>query len=472
MNLNLIKRDGLFSKVIEALIDITLVNLGFYLAFHIRFDFRPVLLNLQPFYDIIPYISILTPIIFSFFNMFYSLRKSMLDTLFNLFVSLIVVNIATAGVVFFSRGFTFPRSVFFIGFIIQFISIAIFKYIIKYILKKNYKTKRILILGSREDTTNIAKKLLLNKHNLDILKYICNNIDKNIYKLIDEVDKIYVGPTVSNQVKSDIISYCIGKDKVVYLVPELFEIAMINARTVQLDDVPVFEIDNFHISMERMIIKRFFDIVLSSIALIITLPIMAVVALVIKLYDHGPVLYVQERITQGNKQFKLYKFRTMVVDAEKKTGPVLATEKDPRITPLGRILRATRLDELPQFFNVFKGDMSIVGPRPERQHFIDQFTKNIPHFKYRVVVKAGITGLAQVLGKYTTSPEDKVRFDLLYIRNYSLLLDIKIILKTIKVMFSKESSDGIKEQQSLEEILSAMNIKAYEEIGCTKIEQE
>lgn len=140
MKLNLIKRDGLFSKVIEALIDITLVNLGFYLAFHIRFDFQPVLLNLQPFYDIIPYISILTPIIFCFFNMFYSLRKSMLDILFNLFVSLIVVNIATAGVVFFSRGFTFPRSVFFIGFIIQFISIAIFKYIIKYILKKNYKT--------------------------------------------------------------------------------------------------------------------------------------------------------------------------------------------------------------------------------------------------------------------------------------------------------------------------------------------
>lgn len=469
MNFNFIKKDGLFLKIIEAFIDIILVNLGFYLAFHVRFNFQPSIINIRPFYDIIPYISVITLVIFIFFNIFSTLRKSMLDTLYNIFVALIMVNIATAGIVFFSRGFTFPRSIFFIAFLIQFSFIPLFKYFIITIIKSNYQKKKILILGGSEDTNKIAKKLLLND-NLDNLRYICNNIDNNIYKLIDEVDKIYVGPTVNNEVKSDIISYCIGKDKVVYLVPEIFEIAMLNARTVQLDDIPVFEIDNLYLSMESMIIKRLFDIILSTIGLIVSLPIMVVVAIAIKLYDFGPVLFIQERITQGNRNFKLYKFRTMVVNAEKKTGPVLATEKDPRITPLGRILRATRLDELPQLFNVFKGDMSIVGPRPERQHFIEQFTKDIPHFKYRLVVKAGITGLAQVLGKYTTSPADKVRFDLLYIRNYSFLMDLKIILKTIKVIFSKESSNGVKEQQSLREILSELNIKAYEEMSVTKLD--
>lgn len=141
-----------------------------------------------------------------------------------------------------------------------------------------------------------------------------------------------------------------------------------------------------------------------------------------------------------------------MVDAEKYTGPVLATDKDPRITPIGALLRTTRIDELPQFFNVLMGDMSIVGPRPERQHFIAQFEKDIPDFGYRLATKAGITGLAQVLGKYTTTPKDKLRYDLLYIRNYSFMLDIKIILQTIKIMFMKVSSQGVETKKMVDKI--------------------
>lgn len=469
MNLKFIKKDGLFLRIIEVVVDTIFVVLGFYLAFHLRFDFQPSVINIRPFYNILLYIIVTTFVVFVFLKNFSNIKESKFDILFKLFMSLILVNIITAGLVFFARGFSFPRSIFIIAFLIQFVLISLFKIIIINILRSNYRKKKILILGSRGDTNNIAKKLLLNENNLDNLKYICNNIDGHLYNLIDDVDKIYVGSSVNNQVKSDIIRYCIGTDKVVYLVPEVFEIAMINARTVQMDDIPVFEIDNFHLSMENMIFKRFFDIVFSTIGLITTLPIMFIITIVIKLYDRGPVLFKQTRITQGNRSFDLYKFRTMVVNAEAKTGPVLATEKDPRITPLGRILRATRLDELPQLFNVFKGEMSVVGPRPERQHFIDKFTKDIPHFKYRVVVKAGVTGLAQVLGKYTTSPGDKIRFDLLYIRNYSFLLDLKIIIKTIKVVFTKESSSGIREQRTLEEIFSDLNIEAYEEMSVTKV---
>lgn len=186
----------------------------------------------------------------------------------------------------------------------------------------------------------------------------------------------------------------------------------------------------------------------------------------------GVQSYIYRRgLPRETGKFKLYKFRTMIVNAEKKTGPVLAYDRDPRITPLGRFLRASRLDELPQLFNVLKGDMSIVGPRPERQHFINEFTKDIPHFKYRIMVKAGVTGLAQVLGKYTTSPEDKARFDLLYIRNYSLWLDLKIMLRTLKVVFLKDKSSGVKEEKSLEEVLISLNIQAHEEISATRIDQ-
>ncbi|MFW6016699.1 MAG: sugar transferase, partial [bacterium] len=328
MNLSFIKKDGLFLRVIEAIIDVLLVNIAFYLAFYIRFDFKPTLFNLRPFHNIIPYISITALIIFVSLKLFSNLRKSIIDIIFKLFISLTMVNIISAGIAFFARGFSFPRSIFIIAFFIQFIIMSLFKYLFIKKLRSKYQQKDVLIIGNNEGTSNIAKKLLLNKNYMDNLKYICRNTDVDLYSLIDDVDKIYVGATVDGGIKSDIIRYCIGKDKVVYLVPEVFEIAMINAETIQIGDIPVFEIDNFHLSMENMVLKRTFDLFLSLVGLIITLPIMIVVALVIKLYDNGPVLFKQERITQGNKKFELYKFRTMVVDAEKKTGPVLATDKD------------------------------------------------------------------------------------------------------------------------------------------------
>jgi lipopolysaccharide/colanic/teichoic acid biosynthesis glycosyltransferase len=144
---------------------------------------------------------------------------------------------------------------------------------------------------------------------------------------------------------------------------------------------------------------------------VILFPLLVIVAIIIKLYDRGPIFYKQKRVTKDNKIFDLYKFRTMIVDAEKNIGPVLASERDPRITPIGRFLRASRIDEIPQLINVIKGDMSIVGPRPERPFFVEKFNEEVDEFKYRVFVKAGITGLAQILGKYSTDPENKAKYD-------------------------------------------------------------
>ena len=193
-------------------------------------------------------------------------------------------------------------------------------------------------------------------------------------------------------------------------------------------------------TVEEAFVKRMFDLLLSIVAIILLSPLFLVIAIVIKITSEGPAFYHQERLTKNNKSFSLIKFRTMELDAEGKTGPVLCEENDPRVTPIGKILRRTRIDELPQFFNVLKGDMSLVGPRPERPFFVEQFIHDIPEYEHRFSVKAGITGYAQIFGNYGTSPEDKLRYDLMYIRNYSLLLDIKLIMQTIKVLFTPGSA--------------------------------
>ena len=177
--------------------------------------------------------------------------------------------------------------------------------------------------------------------------------------------------------------------------------------------------------------------------MVIALPFMLVIAAAIKLEDGGPVFYKQKRLTLNGREFNILKFRSMIVDAEKYAGAVLAEDNDPRITKIGKLIRATRLDELPQILNILKGDMSIVGPRPERKCFADEFAKEIPEFEYRLKVKGGLTGYAQIYGKYNTSAYDKLRLDLMYIENYSIVLDIKLMLLTLRIMFSKDSTEGI-----------------------------
>ena len=193
--------------------------------------------------------------------------------------------------------------------------------------------------------------------------------------------------------------------------------------------------------------KRFFDIFLCVFALIMLSPVFLVIAILIKCEDGGPVFFKQKRMTRNGREFDILKFRSMIVDAEKYAGAVLATDNDPRITKVGKVIRATRLDEIPQILNILKGDMSIVGPRPERKVIADEYCKDIPEFAYRLKVRGGLTGYAQIYGKYNTSAYDKLRLDLMYIENYSLMLDIKLIILTLRIIFSKESTEGIDKQE-------------------------
>ena len=185
----------------------------------------------------------------------------------------------------------------------------------------------------------------------------------------------------------------------------------------------------------------------AAILLVITSPIMLVTALVIKLYDKGPVLYKQVRCTRDAKEFEILKFRSMRVDAEKDGVARLASKHDSRITPIGKFIRAVRIDELPQLINILKGEMSFIGPRPERPQIIAQYMEEMPEFAFRMKVKAGLAGYAQVYGKYNTTPYDKLKLDLFYIENYTVWLDLKLMLLTLKILFSPDSTEGVDARQ-------------------------
>ncbi len=185
----------------------------------------------------------------------------------------------------------------------------------------------------------------------------------------------------------------------------------------------------------ELILKRFLDIALSGIGLICSLPLWILIALAIKLQDGGPVFFLQERVGKDGKLFLVYKFRSMIPDAEKHTGAVWASENDPRITRIGRLLRATAMDELPQLWNIFKGDMGFVGPRAERPELVEKFSKQIPNYSSRFLVQPGLTGLAQVYGKYDSPPQVKFRYELLYVKNHTFLLDLKLILLSFWITF-------------------------------------
>ncbi len=273
--------------------------------------------------------------------------------------------------------------------------------------------------------------------------------EEEIFLAIDRHSTVILGDIASPK-KEKIINYCFENNRRLYILPTVQDIMMNSATSTQIGDTIALLCKNRPMTMEQLAVKRLMDILISAIGLILLSPILAIVALLIKLYDGGPVMFRQDRYTRNNEVFTLIKFRSMIVDAEK-DGAQFTVPGDKRITPIGKFIRATRIDELPQLINVLRGDMSIVGPRAERLENADAYTKMLPEFRYRTKVKAGLTGYAQVYGKYNTSFEDKVRMDLYYIENYSLLMDLKLLLYTVKVIFMKESTEGFEKQNLKEE---------------------
>jgi exopolysaccharide biosynthesis polyprenyl glycosylphosphotransferase len=269
--------------------------------------------------------------------------------------------------------------------------------------------------------------------------------EDELKEILGKYDAALIGDMPSDD-KNRILKICFDMDKRVYFVPKISDVIVKGSEELNLFDTPLFLARNMGMKWLQIIIKRFFDIVLSLIALVVLSPVMIITAIAIKMEDGGPVFYKQERCTIDCRKFMILKFRSMIVDAEKDGKPHPAGEKDDRITRVGRIIRACRIDELPQLINIIKGEMSIVGPRPERWEHVEKYSAEIPEFSLRHKVKGGLTGYAQVYGKYNTSALDKLKLDLHYIANYSLIMDVQIIFETIKILFIKESTEGFEEK--------------------------
>ena len=252
---------------------------------------------------------------------------------------------------------------------------------------------------------------------------------------------------IPSSLRNDLVKYCIDHGIEAYVRPNIGDFLIKGARSLQLDNLPVLLCHRASPSILYLAIKRLMDIVLSLIGLVVFSPFMLVTAIAIKAYDHGPILYKQLRLTKDRKKFYVYKFRSMKVDAEKDGVARLAQQGDDRITPVGRIIRMLRIDEMPQLFCILLGTMSIVGPRPERPEIAQQYEKDFPEFALRLQAKAGLTGLAQVYGKYNTTPYNKLQMDLQYIGSMGIVTDLKIIFATVKILFFPESTEGVPQGQ-------------------------
>lgn len=302
--------------------------------------------------------------------------------------------------------------------------------------------KMLIIYGS-----HLATEIVYNMSQMEDRYVIVEsaNVDEGYEKLSRRVEKFdgVIICDVPARLRNDLLKFCYQQNKSIYVIPKISDIIIRSGSDITYFDSPIMKCHSTGLSVEQRAVKRFFDVTICLIAMIVASPIFLAIALAIKLYDGGPVFYKQRRCSLDLKPFDILKFRSMIVDAEK-NGPQPAVDGDKRITPVGKVIRALRIDELPQLINIIKGDMSIVGPRPERIEHVEKYSAEIPEFVFRYKVKGGLTGYAQVFGKYNTSAYNKLKMDLMYIQNYSLALDFKLILMTIKILFKRESTEGFK----------------------------
>ena len=312
---------------------------------------------------------------------------------------------------------------------------------------KLYAPHDMLLIYGHKRGVGLKIKMDARRDKYNISKLI--SVDEGYDAIVEEIPKYdaVILNDVPAQMRNDILKFCYRYRVRTYVAPKLTDIMIRGAKNITLFDTPLLLVKGTGLTPAQRVAKRAMDIILCSVAMIVAAPVMLVVAAAIKLEDGGPVFFKQKRLTRNGREFEILKFRSMIVDAEKYAGAVLATDDDPRITKVGKVIRATRLDEIPQILNILKGDMSIVGPRPERKILADDICKDIPEFAYRLKVRGGLTGYAQIYGKYNTSAYDKLRLDLMYIENYSLLQDIKLIILTLRIIFSKDSTEGIDKAQ-------------------------
>ncbi|MBE0539450.1 MAG: undecaprenyl-phosphate glucose phosphotransferase [Ignavibacterium sp.] len=453
-------------KILILLVDFIFINLAYFLYFYVRVESGWFSFRIKP--EIFPAIIVFYfywLIIFTFFGMYRTwFASSRFDEISTLFKATFIGIFIVFSVIFISDFLegveSSNRILIFIYWIFLFVFVSIGRLFIRSfqrgLLIKGIGRRCAVIVGYNSKAHEVHDQIIEHPAlGLDVEAYVAVNSENvgKTYKgirvkgsfdeLLDIVYKNKASEVIialekeDHDLLVDIISKLESKGIGLKIVPDLYEILSGQARTSQLYGIPLIDIMPELMPEWEKKLKRISDVVISLIILVLTLPLNIFVALAIRLDSKGPIFFKQERIGMNNKKFKIYKFRSMFQDAEKNTGPVWSTKDDPRVTRVGKIMRKLRIDEIPQFFNVLKGEMSLVGPRPERSYFVEQLSQQIPYYKRRLKVRPGITGWAQVKHKYDESIEDvkvKLRYDLFYIENMSLRMDIKILARTVLVV--------------------------------------
>lgn len=337
--------------------------------------------------------------------------------------------------------------------LIQIAGVLIWTNIASWIYKSIFPPRQMLLVHGNRPIQDILQKFASRKDKYDISR--CINVKEGFEKVFDEIlhgcggreyDAVVLWD-LSSEERNTLLKFCYGKSIRFYIMPKITDVILLGAEELHLFDVPILLTREYVMTVEQRFIKRSIDLICALFLFILTSPIMLLTAIAIKVYDGGPVLYKQVRCTIGMREFSILKFRSMRVDAEKDGVARLASKTDSRITPIGKFIRKVRIDELPQLINIIRGDMSFIGPRPERPEIIAQYMEVMPEFEFRTKVKAGLAGYAQVYGKYNTTPYDKLKLDLTYIENYSVWMDVKLMLLTLKILFWPDSTEGVENDQ-------------------------
>lgn len=320
-------------------------------------------------------------------------------------------------------------------------------YLVRKLYLYMYPPRKMVVVYGNYSPNNLISKINTRKDKYNVCASVSYKIGyEKLYELFKEYGAVVICDLPA-EARNDIMKYCYQQSIRTYVTPKISDVIVRGAEDIHMFDTPLLLSRNQGLTITQRFWKRTFDIVFASIGLAIVSPFMLITAVIIKLTDGGPVFYTQERLTRDGKKFQIIKFRSMRSDSEE-AGARLAMKDDDRVTPIGKIIRRIHFDEVPQIFNILKGEMSIVGPRPEREEIQKQYEEVIPEFPLRLKVKAGLTGYAQVYGKYNTTPYDKVKMDIAYIEKYSLWMDIKLIMMTVKVLFQKENSEGVDSNQT------------------------
>lgn len=385
---------------------------------------------------------------FIFINMLFETyvfyNKSLLDLFYFTMLSQFMLSVFMMALTYAGSWLTFPRSVILVNFFVGTAGIYLYNMVAYLLYHRIRGKKHILVVGNQERALEAMRNFdMMENRRHEVTHVVLSNYYYHVRELADKVDIVYLTGYIEEAERIKIYDFLMRQNKKLFISTEFQNLMMVNPNIMNFEDESIIEVSPFKISGEEEIIKRLIDILVSLVLLVITSPILLMTAIVVKLDSPGPIFYKQERITMNHRSFNILKFRSMSSTAEAESGPVLASSNDSRITKVGKFIRSTRIDELPQLINVLKGDMSLVGPRPERPFFVNQFKSENPYYSLRHHVRAGITGYAQVYGKYSTDFNSKLNFDLLYIKNYSIAFDFKLLFQTVKILFDKVSSRGV-----------------------------